>query len=189
MIYVLMANGFEEVEALTPVDVLRRADIEVMTAGIDGQIATGAHGITVACDMCASDIEESQVDGIILPGGMPGTTNLQEDETVNKLIDYCAENNLMIAAICAAPMILGEKRLLDGRAAVCFPGFEEHLHGAELSYDNVKEDGNIITAKGAGCAMEFSAAIVDYLTGDYGTGDDIIASMQYPYSSDLYDED
>lgn len=189
MVYVLLANGFEEIEALTPVDVLRRADIEVMTAGIDGQIATGAHGITVACDMCAADIENSQVDGIILPGGMPGTTNLQEDENVSKLINYCVENNLMIGAICAAPMILGELNLLDGLKATCFPGFEEHLHGAELCEQNVVAEGNIITSKGAGTAMEFSAVIVDYLTGDYGMGDDIIASMQYPYPKGLYDED
>ena len=112
---------------------------------------------------------------------MPGTTNLQEDEKVGEMIDFCMDNDRMIAAICAAPMILGELGLLSGRAAVCFPGFESNLHGADISDAAVATSDNIITSRGAGTALEFAAAIVDYLTGEYGAGEDIVLNMQYPY--------
>lgn len=179
MIYVLLAEGFEEVEALAPVDIMKRAEIEVKTAGVGGREVCGAHGIGVISDMAAKDIELSDVEGIILPGGMPGTLNLQNDEYVNKLIDYCAENELLIAAICAAPMILGEKGLLSEKEAVCFPGFEDKLDGAELCDSSVVVCENVITAKGVGAALEFGAAIVDYFSGQAGVGTEILKNMQY----------
>lgn len=180
MIYVLMAEGFEEVEALAPVDVLRRAGIPVALAGVDGDVVCGAHSINVVCDMLADDIADEEAEGIILPGGMPGTLNLQSNGRVNELIDYCKENELLIAAICAAPMILGELGILDGKEATCFPGFEEHLRGAELCDDYVVTDNNIITARGAGAALEFGEAIVDYFAGLEGSGSEILEQMQYP---------
>lgn len=180
MIYVLLAEGFEEIEALAPVDVLRRAGIQVMTAGVGGDVISGAHSISVICDTAVEDIAEENVEGIILPGGMPGTLNLQADGTVNKLIEYCRDNELLMAAICAAPMILGELGILDGKAAVCFPGFEEHLHGAELCDAFVVSDDNVITARGAGVALEFGEAIVDYFAGLEGSGREILEQMQYP---------
>lgn len=180
MIYVLLAKGFEEVEALAPVDVMKRGGLEVKTVGVGGREVFGAHGIGVISDMLIEDIKPSGVEGIILPGGMPGTLNLQNDEYVNNLIDYCAENELLIAAICAAPMILGEKGLLKNKEAVCFPGFEDKLNGAELCDSSVVVCENIITAKGAGAALEFGSAIVDYFSGQAGVGTEILKNMQYP---------
>ena len=185
MVYVLLAEGFEEIEALTPVDVLRRANIDVMTAGVGGEVVCGAHGIPVVCDTTVEQIPYDSINGIVLPGGMPGTTNLQEDEKVGEMIDFCMDNDRMIAAICAAPMILGELGLLSGRAAVCFPGFESNLHGADISDAAVAASDNIITSRGAGTALEFAAAIVDYLTGEYGAGEGIVLNMQYPYEFEL----
>lgn len=164
MIYTFFANGFEEVEAITPVDYLRRAGIEVITVGVGSTEITGAHGIVIKCDMTESDISSfDNIQGIILPGGMPGTLNLENNETVQKFIDYCADNNKMLAAICAAPSVLGHKRLLDGKNATCFPGFENDLGNAVLSEKFAVCDGNVITAKGAGAASEFAFEIISYL--------------------------
>ncbi len=179
MIYVLLADGFEEVEALAPVDIMRRCGIDVKIAGVGGDAICGSHSIKVACDMRVEEIDKGTVEGIILPGGMPGTLNLQQNETVMALLKHCIDNNLLLCAICAAPMILGEAGYLDGREATCFPGFEEHLKGASVSGDAVVKSGNIITGKGAGAALEFGAAIVDYVTGQSGKGAEILAQMQY----------
>ncbi len=178
MIYVLLAEGFEEVEALAPVDILRRGKIEVKTAGVGGENVYGAHNICVKADMKIEDIDLSTVEGIVLPGGMPGTTNLQKDPDVNKLIDHCNKNGLLISAICAAPMILGELGLLDGKVATCYPGFESHLKGATIGGNPVEKAENIITGKGPGAAFEFGGAILDYLT-ETGKGEEILSQMQY----------
>lgn len=164
MIYVFFADGFEEVEALTPVDYLRRAGVNVVTVGVGSLRITGAHGITVICDKSDSDISvEDNIQGIILPGGMPGTVNLENSPVVQKFIDFCSENAKMIAAICAAPSVLGHKNLLNGKKAVCFPGFEKELYGADIADSFSVSDGNIITAKGAGAASEFAFDIISYL--------------------------
>ena len=163
MIYVFLAKGFEEMEALAPVDVLRRANIEVKTVGVTGKQVRGSHGISVTCDIVASEAVFDNLDGIILPGGLPGTTNLEADETVQKFIDYAAENGKIIGAICAAPMILGHKGLLRGKNAVCYTGFEKELEGATISEKYVVTDGKFITAKGAGVATEFGLKIVSVL--------------------------
>ncbi len=178
MIYVLLAEGFEEVEALAPVDILRRGNIEVKTAGVGGDMVRGAHDIWVKADMKIEDVDLSTVDGIVLPGGMPGTLNLQKDDTVNKLINHCSEKGLLICAICAAPMILGELGLLEGKTATCYPGFEEHLKGAVLGKNPVEVSGNFITGKGPGASFEFGKAIVNYINGD-GVGENILSQMQY----------
>ena len=178
MIYVLLADGFEELEALTPVDMLRRYGIDVKTVAIDNIEVCGAHSIIVKADMSIKDIDMAAIDGIVLPGGMPGTLNLQKDKNVNELIDYCNENKKLIAAICAAPMILGEKGLLSGKSAVCFPGFEENLKGADVGNGSTAVCDNYITAKGAGAAYEFGAEIIDYISGINGEGKKIMAQMQ-----------
>lgn len=166
MYYVFLAKGFEEIEALAPIDIMRRADIEVYTVGIGGKIITGAHNIPVTADVMDSEICPSDdCEGIILPGGMPGTLNLEKSPLVGQFIDYCNERGLLIAAICAAPSILGHKGLLNGKNVVCFPGFEEQLGDANILSDAVAEDGNIITACGAGAAMEFGFNIVKYISG------------------------
>lgn len=166
MIYFFLADGFEETEALAPLDVLRRAGIDAETVGVGGKIITGSHNIPVVCDITDSEISlDGKLKGIFLPGGMPGTLNLEKSETVNKAIDYCIENDLLVSAICAAPSIFGHKGLLKDKNAICFPGFEQELEGALISDKFVCEDGNILTAKGMGSAVEFGLRIAEYLSG------------------------
>lgn len=177
MVYIMLAEGFEEVEALACCDILRRAEIKTYLASIDGDYVTGSHKITVKSDMRANDIDFATVEGVVLPGGMPGTLNLQKNETVSKLISYCIENNKLIGAICAAPMILGDMGILNNKKATCFPGFEENLTGAEVVDDYVVSDGNIITGKGAGASLMFGAAIADYFKE--GAGKKLLKQVQH----------
>lgn len=161
MFYMFFADGFEEVEAIAALDVIRRAKIEIESVGIGSKQVTGSHGITVVCDKSSDEISVSEaLEGIILPGGMPGTTNLLGSDTVSEFIEYCKLRDLFICAICAAPLILGRKGLLHGKKAVCFPGFEDELSGAEISDEYVCVDGKIITSKGMGSAVKFGLAIV-----------------------------
>lgn len=166
MLYMFFAEGFEEVEAIATLDVIRRAGIEIKSVGIDNKIIKGSHNIEIVCDMIDCEISpDKTLAGIILPGGMPGTTNLMSNQTVNTFVDYCAENGLLLSAICAAPMILGRKGLLDGCKAICFPGFENELIGATISDEFICTDKNIITAKGMGSAVNFGIEIVRYFLG------------------------
>ena len=178
MIYIFLADGFEECEALVPLDILRRANIEVKTVGINNKAVTGSHKISVNCDIVNKDLSLENLDGIILPGGLPGATNLEADKTVQNAIDYCHKNNLLISAICAAPQILGHKNLLKGKSATCFPGFEKELEGATVCNQKVVRDGNIITAWGAGAAFEFGFEILSYLA-DNTTADQMRKNMKY----------
>lgn len=181
MVYVFLAKGFEEIEALTVVDYLRRAELDVLTVGIGGKIVAGSHNIPVFCDFDESEVSPNDaVDAIVLPGGMPGTLNLEANKTVNEFIDFCSQNDKWICAICAAPSILGHKGLLKGYTACCFPGFEEELEGADVSNDFVCVDRKIITAKGMGSAISFSHAITVQLA-DKHTADRIKASLQCPF--------
>ncbi len=166
MVYVYLAQGFEEIEALATVDFLRRCDIEVVTAGVGSQDVTGAHNITVLADTIDLMLEKSDdVQAVVLPGGMPGTLNLQKSDLVQDMLKFANENGKTIAAICAAPSILGEKGWLDGKKATCFPGFEEKLGKAEYTGNSVEIDGNIITAKGAGVTIDFAAEIAEKIVG------------------------
>ena len=158
-----LANGFEEIEALCPLDLLRRAGVEVTTVGIGGDSITGSHGITVRADIKDKKLKFEDIDMVILPGGMPGTTNLDASDTVHKAIDLAKEQNAYIAAICAAPMILGKRGDLGGMNAVCYPGFEKYLDGATVSSKKVAVDGRIITAAGMGAALDFGLALVSAL--------------------------
>lgn len=180
MIYVFLAKGFEEIEALTVVDYLRRAEMDVCTVGIGGKFVIGSHNIPVFCDLDEHEASLDDVEAIVLPGGMPGTLNLEANKTVNDFIDYCAENDKYICAICAAPSILGHKDLLKGRRACCFPGFEEELEGAQVCKDFVCIDGKYITAKGMGAAIDFSREIVSVML-DKHTAERIKASLQCPF--------
>ena len=167
MIYVFLADGFEEIEALAPVDFLRRAGINTVTVGVTGNMVCGAHNIKVEADIPLTAVVLSdEVEGIILPGGMPGADNLNNCADVQKAIDFCAQKGKMISAICAAPFILGDKGLLNNKKATCFPGFEEHLKGADIIGEGVVKDGNLITAKGAGVAWEFGAEIAAAIVGE-----------------------
>ena len=177
MIYLFLSKGFEETEALVPLDILRRADLDVKTVGVSGKTVTGAHGIPVVCDTTADQISTDNLEAVILPGGMPGTLNLLESKVVNGAIDYCAAEGKLICAICAAPMILGKKGLLEGKEAICFPGFEEELTGATVSDKFVCTSGNIITAKGMGSAINFGLAITEYFT-DKETAEKLRGTLQ-----------
>ena len=172
MIYMFLANGFEEIEALMPLDLMRRAGLPVKTVGVGGLEITGSHGITVKADMLDSDFADKTPECVILPGGMPGTKNLDASPVVHKALDIALENNSLICAICAAPMILGKRGILRGKKATCFPGFEEYLEGATLSSLSVVRDGNIVTAKGMGVALPFGLALVELLT-DKKTADEL----------------
>ena len=164
MIYVFLADGFEETEAITPIDCLRRAGRQVLTVGIGGKTVKGSHGIPVTADITeeAAALNDA-LEMIVLPGGMPGTLNLGASETVQKAIRFCSENGRKLAAICAAPSVFGDLGLLKGHRAVCFPGFEEHLTGAEIGNEPVCVSGNFITSRGAGTAMDFGLKLVAVL--------------------------
>ncbi len=167
MIYVFLANGFEETEAIAPIDILRRSELKVVTVGIGEEVIVSSHGIAVIPDITEVDFAPTEdIDMIVLPGGMPGTLNLEKSRTVQDAIDYCMMNDKYIAAICAAPSILGKKGLLKGKKATCFPGFEQFLADAEYTGEGVVRDGKIITAKGAGVAIDFGLKLSEVLTGE-----------------------
>lgn len=179
MVYVFLAKGFEELEALAPVDILRRAGVEVKTVGVTGKRVSGSHGISVNCDITIKEAVLQDFDGIILPGGLPGTTNLEADETVNKFIDFAVENNKIIGAICAAPMILGHKGLLRGKNAVCYTGFEKELDGARILDRPAVRDGNIVTGWGAGGSLDFALAYLEAISDSEELSKKIARSMRY----------
>ncbi len=160
MVYIFLADGFEEMEALTPLDILRRAQIPVCTVGVDSLTPCGAHNLTIQADMFENEVDFDTMDAIVLPGGMPGTRNLENSIVVQAAIAYAAEHLLPIAAICAAPSILGHLGLLKDHEATCFPGFESDLFDAVISEKSVITDGNITTAKGAGVALDFALELV-----------------------------
>ena len=165
-ILVFLADGFEEIEALTPVDVLRRAGLSVQTVSImDKQVVAGAHGVPVLADVMFADVNTEDAEMILLPGGLPGATNLDAHEGLGQMIQDFAQEEKPLAAICAAPLVLGNRGLLQGKKATCYPGFETYLQGAEYTAALVEKDGNIITGKGPGAAMEFAFAIVEKYCG------------------------
>lgn len=166
MVYLFLANGFEEIEALAPLDLLRRAGVEVTTVGVGGDMIRGSHGITVAADIPDTMYADPKPDMIILPGGMPGSKHLDECRTVDMALKAAVSSGAYIAAICAAPFVLGKRGLLQGKKAICFPGFEKELTGAVIADTKVVRDGRIITAAGMGVAVQFGLALVAALKGD-----------------------
>ena len=176
---IFFANGTEEVEALTPLDYLRRAGVETLLVGVSGKTQTGSHGITVETDIAAADLPfDVDFDLLVFPGGMPGTDNIERSPVAKALLTRAADENKFIAAICAAPKILGSAGLLKGKKATCYPGFEKHLVGAEISGEKAVRSGNIITATGAGAANEFAFALISALFGAK-KADDIARSVRF----------
>ena len=155
MVIVLLAEGFEELEALSPVDILRREGIDVKTVGIAGIEVRGTHGITVRADMTADEVNEAEVSAVIFPGGMPGSLNLDASPYADRFIAAALKNGGHIAAICAAPLVLGRRGLLRDKRATCFPGFEGELMCATVTGEPVVTDGNITTARDFRAAVEF----------------------------------
>lgn len=166
MVYLFLAEGFEIIEALAPVDMLRRGKIDVKTVGVTGKTVKSSCGVEVTADLKIGDLDFSDAEAVILPGGLPGTINLENNETVQKAIDFASNNGKLVCAICAAPSILGHKGLLEGKEAIAFPGFDKELRGAKISDKYVVVDGNFITARGAGVATEFGLEIVKQLEGE-----------------------
>ena len=167
MIYVFLATGFEDIEAIAPVDIMRRAGLEVQTVSITGEeIVTSAHGVGIASDLLLSDVDFSSAEMLVLPGGLPGSTNLDACKPLTEAIKRHFESGGPIAAICAAPLVYGHLGLLKGRRATCYPGVERELAGATYTAAIVECDGNIITGKGPAAAFEFGYTIVDFFLGE-----------------------
>jgi 4-methyl-5(b-hydroxyethyl)-thiazole monophosphate biosynthesis len=164
--FVYLAEGFEEIEALTIVDVLRRAEIPTIMISVTGKLeVNGAHNITIIADIL---FEKADYDGasiLILPGGMPGAKNLNAHEGLKKKLKEFHEQGERVAAICAAPLVLGGIGILEGVEAACYPGYEDRLTGAKLRYDPAVKSGKIITSRGPGTALDFSLTIVEELKG------------------------
>ena len=165
MIAILLADGFEEIEALMPLDILRRAGLDVKTVGVNSKIAVGSHAIPVITDLSPSEVRLDEVSMVIFPGGMPGSLNLDSCPFTDEIIAAVRKNGGHIAAICAAPLILGRRNLLSGIEAICYPGFEKELFGAKISASPVVTDKGITTAKGMGVALEFAKELVRIVCG------------------------
>ncbi|MDR2816184.1 MAG: DJ-1/PfpI family protein [Proteiniphilum sp.] len=161
-----LANGFEEIEALATVDILRRAQIPVETISVsDTKTVSGAHNVPVIADKLFQEADFSEVEVLVLPGGMPGAKHLNEHEGLKKLITKFNGEGKQIAAICAAPMVLGGLGLLKDKRATCYPGFEAELTGAQTTDENVVADGNITTGRGPGLAFDFALRLVERIAG------------------------
>lgn len=177
-VYTFFADGLEEIEAITALDVLRRGGLNVESISIErGDTIVGAHGIHILCDKNFAKADFSDASLLLLPGGMPGAETLDKHAGLRKLILHHAEKNKPIAAICAAPMVLGKLGLLKGKRATCYPGFEKHLEGAQYTTDQqVVRDGNIITGRGPGAAIEFALAVVEMLVSKE-KADELVEAM------------
>ena len=178
MFYIFLADGFEEIEALCPYDLILRAGIPVKTVSVnETTLVTGTHGIKLHADITLSEMEED-FDGIMLPGGLPGADNLNACKKVQECLVKANAEGKLITAICAAPYVLGQAGLLGGKRATCFPGFEQKLDGAVCCTDKVVTDSNIITAKGMGAAFEFGIEIIKYFKGE-AFANEIAAKTQH----------
>lgn len=166
-VVVFLAEGFEEIEGLTVVDLLRRAGITVEMAAIkeDSLSVVGAHKIQIQADTYAKDVDFSKVDMVVLPGGMPGTLNLGSCKLVTDTVMDFYQAGKYVAAICAAPSIFGDLGILEGKHGECYPGFEDRLKGATVKKEKVAVDGNVITSRGLGTAIAFSCALIEQLVG------------------------
>ncbi|MBD5501268.1 MAG: DJ-1/PfpI family protein [Lachnospiraceae bacterium] len=163
---VFFGTGFEEIEALAVVDLLRREDIETdMVSITEERTVQGSHNISVGMDKILNEVDFEKTDVIVLPGGGMGTRNLEACKPLMEQVDDFVNSGKTVCAICAAPSILGHRGHLQGRRAIAYPGFEKELTGAEVVYEPAVTDGNIITGRGMGCAVEFGLAIVEYLKG------------------------
>lgn len=167
MVYILLATGFEEAEALVPADLLRRAGVEVALVGVSEMAVTGGRGITVQCDCGMEAVDLNRAEMILLPGGGVGVENLKNTPAVEQLVKQAAEKNLWLSAICAAPTLLAGWGLLEGKNAVCYPTWAERLVSAEYcAGQKVIQDGKIITAQAAGAAFEFGLALIEALVDE-----------------------
>lgn len=179
MVYILLGKGFEETEAIAPGDVLRRAQIPVQYVGIGGKLVEGAHGISIQADITLEEMDLAHMDMIVLPGGMGGVTSIEESEGAMAAVEYALKQDRYVAAICAAPMILGKRGYLDGRNAVCYPGCESGMGQAIVHPEQeTVVDGKIITGRAPGAAIEFGLQLAGVFQGSY-TPDEVAGYMVY----------
>ncbi len=178
-VYMFLANGFEDVEALIPLDVLRRGGVDVKTVSITGSlVAESAHGVRVEADLMFETADVEDADLLMLPGGMPGASNLNDHEGVKEALLAQAQAGKLVSAICAAPLVLGGLGLLKGKRATCYPGFEETLTGAEYTAELVTVDGNIVTGEGPAAAFPYAYTLLAMLT-DEQTARGVAEGMRY----------
>lgn len=179
MVYVMLANGFEEIEALSFTDILRRAGIDAKLVSVyNDKVVKGSHGITVIADLSADEINCSDMTAVVLPGGLPGTYNLRDSDAVKNILKFATENNKLIGAICAAPYVFDFYGYLNGKNATVNPGFESEMKNATLINERVVIDGNVITSQGPGTAHEFAAAFISVLK-DEESSKQLIGEMLY----------
>lgn len=178
-VYEFIANGNEEIEALTVIDVLRRGGVEAQTVSVTGsEYAECSHGVVIKCDTTIEAADLSDADFLLLPGGLPGATNLLEHEGVRQAIMRQAKEGKKVGAICAAPMVLGDLGLLRGKRATCYPGFEKYMDGADYTAELFTVDGNIITGCGPAATLPYSYAILEMLT-DHETAEGLKEGMMF----------
>jgi 4-methyl-5(b-hydroxyethyl)-thiazole monophosphate biosynthesis len=179
MIYVFLATGFEDIEALAPVDIMRRASLQVKTVSITNeQIVTSAHGVGIVADMLLSEVDFTQAKMLVLPGGMPGAANLDACTQLTQAIANHYNAGGAIAAICAAPLVFGHLGLLQGRRATCYPGFEDYLTGATYTGELVTVDGNVITGEGPAATFCYAYTLCEMLCGK-ATAEALKEGMMY----------
>lgn len=166
MVYVLLGTGFEETEAIAPVDLLRRAGVEVITVGLNGKYITGGHGITVAADITVEEMNPAAAEMIMIPGGLGGVASIRASKPAMDALAYARDNDLFVAAICAGPTVLADLHITDGRRTTCYPGCEAQM-GSALPMEGQAciRDGKVITGTSAGCATAFGLALVEALKG------------------------
>ena len=166
MVYMLLGTGFEETEAIAPLDLLRRAGVEILTFGINGKTVSGSHKIKVEADITIGEMDLTDVEMVIIPGGLGGVVSLRASEAALDALKFAWENGKYVAAICAGPTVLADLGITDGLRATCYPGQEEHM-GSALMQENaaVVTDGRLITGTSAGCAIPFGLALVEALKG------------------------
>ncbi len=166
MVYMLLGTGFEETEAIAPLDLLRRAGVEILTVGINGKTITGSHKITVEADITIGEMDLTDLDMVVIPGGMGGVSSLRNSPAALDVLKFGWENGKYVAAICAGPTVLADLGITDGLKATCYPGQEKNMGSAQMQENAaVVTDGRLITGTSAGCAIPFGLALVEALKG------------------------
>ncbi|KIP58756.1 thiamine biosynthesis protein ThiJ [Prevotella pectinovora] len=177
--YMFLANGSEEIESLIPVDVFRRGGVEIKTVSITGsELVEMAHGVTVKADLKFEDAKLEDADLLMLPGGLPGATNLNDHEGVRNAVLSQYEKGKLVAAICAAPMVFGSLGIVKGRRATCYPGFEKYLDGAEYTHELCTVDGNVVTGEGPAATFPYAYTLLEMLTTKQ-TAESVAEGMMY----------
>ena len=180
MVYILLGTGFEEIEAVSPCDILRRGGVEVQFAGIGGRLITGGNGITVQADCSVEEMDLDQMDMIVLPGGLGGVRSVLGSETAMNAVRYSYENGKYVAAICAAPTVLAGLGITDGRQAVCYPGMEDQMGSAVMVDADAVADGKVLTGRAPGAALEFGYLLLKTLK-DAETAEKVRGGMVYKH--------